>query len=64
MKSAAVSQIRDAIEHLPPGGMLVVNGVTWEEYERLLEDLDGERPGVRVAYDRGRLQAVSPLKRA
>jgi Uma2 family endonuclease len=61
MKAAAVSQYRDAIEHLPPGGMLVVQDVSWEEYERLLAELS-DRPGVRVTYDRGRLQAVSPLR--
>lgn len=60
MKQAAVSPYRDAIDHLPPGGMLVVPGVTWEAYETLLEELS-DRPGVRVTYDEGRLQAVSPL---
>ena len=61
MKAVAVSQYRDAIEHLPSGGMLVVLGVTWGEYERLLEEL-ADRPGVRVTFDQGRLQAVSPLR--
>ena len=49
----------DAIEHLPPGAMLVVPNVSWEQYEDLLEDL-ADRPGVRVSYDEGRLQAMSP----
>ncbi len=61
MKGAAVSQYREAIEHLPPGGKLVVLGVTWGEYGRLLEEL-ADRPGVRVTFDQGRLQAVSPLR--
>jgi len=61
MKGAAVSQYRDAIDHLPPGGMLVVQDVSWDEYERLLEELS-DRPGVRVTFDQGRLQAVSPLR--
>jgi Uma2 family endonuclease len=61
MKGAAVSQYRDAIDHLPPGAMLVVQDVTWEEYEHLLEELS-DRPGVRVTFDQGRLQAVSPLR--
>ena len=61
MKGAVVSTYRDAIEHLPPGGMLVVHDVTWEAYEHLLEELS-DRPGVRVTFDQGRLQAVSPLR--
>lgn len=61
METAVSSPYRDAIDHLPPGGMLVVNDVTWEEYEHLLEELS-DRPGVRVTYDQGRLQAVSPLR--
>jgi Uma2 family endonuclease len=61
MKGEAVSQYRDAIDHLPPGAMLVVQDVTWEEYEHLLEELS-DRPGVRVTFDQGRLQAVSPLR--
>ncbi len=41
--------------------MLVALGVSWGEYERLLEEL-ADRPGVRVTFDQGRLQAVSPLR--
>jgi Uma2 family endonuclease len=33
--------------------------VSWEEYEDLLADL-GDRPGVRVSYDEGRLQIMGP----
>ena len=62
MKGAVVSTYRDAIEHLPPGGMLVVRDLTWEEYEELLKELS-DRPGVRVTFDQGRLQAVSPLRK-
>ncbi len=62
MKGAAVSPYRDAIEHLPPGAMLVLHEVTCSEYEHLLVELE-DRPGVRVTFDRGRLQAVSPLRR-
>jgi Uma2 family endonuclease len=49
----------EAIEHLPDGALLVIPQSSWEEYERLLEDLVG-RPGVRVTYDRGRLEIMSP----
>ena len=48
-----------AVEHLPDGAMLVIPNVSWEDYEGLLADL-GDRPGVRVSYDEGRLQVMSP----
>ena len=50
----------EAVEHLPDGAMLVVPNVSWEDYEDLLADL-GDRPGVRVSYDEGRLEIMSPL---
>ena len=50
----------EAIEHLPEGAQLVLSGVSWEEYEHLLEDLP-DRPRVRVSYDGGRLEIMSPL---
>ncbi len=49
----------DAIEHLPEGGILVLNNISWEEYEQLLEDL-GDGYAVNVYYDRGRLKIMSP----
>ena len=39
-------------------GRVVINGVAWETYERLLEDL--EHHHVRLTYDRGRLEIMSP----
>jgi Uma2 family endonuclease len=49
----------DAIEHLPAGSTLILTEVPWEEYEQLLADL-GNGYGVRVSYDRGRLEIMSP----
>jgi Uma2 family endonuclease len=49
----------DAIAHLPPGGTLTLHDVSWDEYEQLLEEL-GDCTGVRIGYDRGRLEAMSP----
>lgn len=54
------AEYKDAIEHLPGGSTLIVPGVSWEEYENLLDDL-GDRPGVRVSYDEGTLEIMSPL---
>jgi Uma2 family endonuclease len=49
----------DAIAHLPAGGTLILNEVPWDEYEQLLTDL-GDSAGVRVSYDQGRLEIMSP----
>lgn len=50
------------IEHLPEGGTLILPEVSWEEYERLLEEL-GESNRVRVSYNQGRLEimTLSPI---
>ena len=58
--STRSTDYRAAIEHLPEGATLVLQGVAWEEYEHLLEDLV-DRPGVRVTYDQGKLEIMSPL---
>lgn len=50
----------DAVRHLPAGATLVIHAFAWDEYERLLADLS-ERFHVRVSYDRGRLEVMSPL---
>lgn len=50
----------EAIKHLPEGGSLIVPNVSWQEYERLLDQL-GDSNAVRVSYYRGRLEAMSPL---
>jgi Uma2 family endonuclease len=52
-------QMLCAIKHLPPGGVLSFEDVTWREYELLLEAL-GENCGTRVTYDSGRLEIMSP----
>jgi Uma2 family endonuclease len=51
---------RDAVDHLPNGASLVFQDVSWEDYEALVEDL-WDRPGLRVTYDEGRLEIMSPL---
>lgn len=50
----------EALDHLPAGATLVVQDVSWDEYEQLLNEL-ADRPGVRVTYDEGKLEIVSPL---
>lgn len=53
------SMLLKAIEHLPEGGMLTLQDVSREDYERLLADL-GDSNRVRVSYDHGRLEVMSP----
>lgn len=57
--SAHSASLLDAIEHLPTGGTLILNEISWEEYEDLLADL-GDSNRVRVSYDNGRLEIMSP----
>ena len=59
MSLRRTDEILDATEHLPCGAMLVLPQVSWDDYEQLLEGL-AERSHVRVSYDCGRLEIVSP----
>ena len=43
----------------PLGQSLLLSGVDWETYTRLLR-IFAERPGVRLAYDRGELEILGP----
>jgi Uma2 family endonuclease len=57
--SAVTSDYLEAIEHLPDGAMLRLEDISWDEYEQLLDQLAGWR-GIRVSYDRGRVEIMSP----
>ena len=57
--SASTLDYLEVIEHLPDGAMLRLEDISWDEYERLLEELS-EWPGVRVSYDHGRVVIMSP----
>jgi Uma2 family endonuclease len=59
MKVQTASYI-EAIEHLPKGATLRIPAVRWEDYEQLLADL-GDDYHVRVSYDCGYLDIMSPL---
>jgi Uma2 family endonuclease len=58
--SIRTTNYREAVDHLPEGAALVIQDVGWEDYEELLEQL-ADRPGVRVTYDEGKLEIMSPL---
>ncbi|MEL6401674.1 MAG: Uma2 family endonuclease [Cyanobacteria bacterium J06607_6] len=44
-----------------PGSHLLINDVTWEQYETLLTDLGEERRVPRLNYCHGTLEIMSPL---
>ncbi|MBW4612455.1 MAG: Uma2 family endonuclease [Desmonostoc vinosum HA7617-LM4] len=46
--------------HVPPGQRVLLQDVTWQELETILEEL-GEHRGARIAYDRGILEIMAPL---
>jgi Uma2 family endonuclease len=45
---------------LAPGSMVSIPDLSWEEFERLLEEL-GERRAARIAYSHGTLEMMVPL---
>ncbi len=57
--SVQTADYLDAVIHLPPGGRLTFYDVGWEEYEQLLAGLD-DRSHLRVSYNQGRLEIMSP----
>lgn len=48
----------EAIDHIPVGGKLYLERVGWDEYEELLEELEGKRH-VRISYDNGRMEIMT-----
>lgn len=52
------SDITAAVEHLPQASVLILDGISWIEYSRIGTEL-GERCGLRITYDRGRLEIVT-----
>lgn len=45
---------------VPPGQTVVLENISWDEFETILEDL-GESRGSRIAYDHGKLEIMTPL---
>lgn len=52
----------EAIQRLPAGGTLILTAVPWEDYEQILSDL-GDCPSLRISYDQGRLEIMSPSQK-
>jgi Uma2 family endonuclease len=47
--------------NLSPGSHVLIKDVSWEEYEALLEELEGDRHIPRLNYCHGILELMSPL---
>lgn len=61
MPAVAASELIDAIRYLPPRAAWLKTGVSWEEYEEVLEYLDEHEPfKTRVTYDRGAMEIFRP----
>ncbi|MBO0800583.1 MAG: Uma2 family endonuclease, partial [Blastocatellia bacterium] len=52
----------EAIEQMPDGCMLTFEDVSWGDYESLLTEL-GDHSNVRLTYDGGRLEIMSPSRK-
>jgi len=46
------------IQAMPPGTILTLSNVSWDEYDELLEELK-EQPYYRLTYDNGRLEIMT-----
>ncbi len=52
--------LTSSVQQAPARPSLVLSGIDWQTYGRLLWAF-AERPGVRLTYDRGKLEIMSPL---
>ena len=58
--STTISKAENLVEmivRMPSDSVLTQHGVSWEEYEELL-DAVGESSGLRISFDDGRLQII------
>lgn len=46
--------------NVPPGQRVILENVSWQEFETILEEL-GEHRSARLAYDNGTLEIMTPL---
>ncbi len=54
-----IEAIEQTIEHMPAGSVLLLENISWQAYERLLDAL-GDNSHVRLSYDNGSLEIMSP----
>jgi Uma2 family endonuclease len=60
MTAISCSAYLDAIAHLPAGATLILPDVEWDDFERLIDENIRRRSSVRITYDQGRLEVMSP----
>ncbi|HEY6329088.1 MAG TPA: hypothetical protein VI756_07110, partial [Blastocatellia bacterium] len=48
-----------SLSKVPSGGRLILYDVGWDDYEELIERF-GDSSSLRISYDGGRLEAMSP----
>jgi Uma2 family endonuclease len=58
MRAPADISYAALIDAMPPGAALTLQTIDWNQYEHLLREFD-ERPGIRLAYDQGKLQIMT-----
>ncbi len=56
---AETTSYLEAVEYLPLSGTLLLHNVAWEDYENLLEEMQG-KPAHRVSYNNGVLKIMIP----
>ncbi|HKA06002.1 MAG TPA: Uma2 family endonuclease [Gemmataceae bacterium] len=52
--------LADALLDLAPGQRVYATGIPWAVYTRLADLRDDRRPGVKITFDRGRIELMSP----
>jgi Uma2 family endonuclease len=57
MTGTAATEYALAIDNLPVNSALTLYGLSWSDYEKLLQQF-GEAPGFRVSYDKGKVQIM------
>src|SRR5438552_17946056 len=59
--STSTQEYMQAVEHLLRSATLILQKGTWDDYEALTDDLMIAGRHVRVSYDHGRVEIMSPL---
>jgi Uma2 family endonuclease len=52
--------LADALLDLAPGQRVYATGIPWAAYTRLADLRDDRRPGVKITFDGGRIELMSP----
>jgi len=58
--SLATADYIELVEKMPIGSRLIIDDVPWDDYERLLSKIV-DSPNIRLSYDQGVLEIMSPL---